>query len=107
MVRNLVSQGVNFTKGFVKAHVTKADETPVSELSSGEARVLQVDGQKVAAYRDDDGTLHTVSAICAHLGCLVDWNDEARTWDCPCHGSRYDFDGHVIHGPAKKDLEPR
>jgi len=61
---------------------------------------------KVAAYRDEDGTLHTVSAICTHLGCVVTWNSAEKTWDCPCHGSRFDKLGSVINGPANKDLPP-
>ncbi len=55
---------------------------------------------KVAAYRDDDGTLHEVSAICTHLGCQVKWNEAERSWDCPCHGSRFDFDRPRDPGPG-------
>jgi Rieske Fe-S protein len=62
---------------------------------------------KVAAYREEDGTLHTVSAVCTHLGCQVKWNEAERSWDCPCHGSRFDPTGRVIQGPAVKDLEPK
>jgi Rieske Fe-S protein len=62
---------------------------------------------KVAVYREPDGTLHRLSAVCVHLGCVVRWNPTARTWDCPCHGSRYDRFGAVIDGPANADLPPR
>jgi Rieske Fe-S protein len=56
---------------------------------------------KIAAYRDDEGALHRHSAICPHLGCVVEWNSAEKTWDCPCHGSRFDkLDGHVLNGPA-------
>ena len=100
-----LAQGVNFTKHFFRDRLTKPEATPVAEISPGSARVISAEGDKVAAYRDDEGTLHAVSAVCTHLGCVVDWNAADRTWDCPCHGSRFDSDGHVIRGPAKRDLE--
>jgi len=74
------------------------------ELGSGEAAILKIDGDNVAAFRDEQGTLHAVSAVCTHMGCLVGWNDTDRTWDCPCHGSRFELSGEVIHGPATKPL---
>lgn len=60
----------------------------------------------IAAYRDELGQLHERSATCTHRGCIVEWNAIARTWDCPCHGSRYGCDGKVITGPAVRDLGP-
>ena len=59
-----------------------------------------------AEYRDDSGKLTKLSAICPHLGCIVEWNSAEKTWDCPCHGSRYAADGHVVNGPAKDGLAP-
>src|SRR5207244_1686517 len=59
---------------------------------------------KVAAYRDDQGTLHERSAVCTHLGCIVGWNAAEKTWDCPCHGSRFDKFGKPINGPANSEL---
>ena len=73
----------------------------------GEATVSRQDGEPVARYRDDDGELHAVSAICPHMGCVVDWNDAERTWDCPCHGSRFSYEGAVIRGPAMEDLSEK
>ena len=75
-----------------------------AELGPGEAAILKVDGHNVAGFRDEDGALHAVSAVCTHMGCLVGWNETDRTWDCPCHGSRFALDGGVIHGPAVADL---
>ena len=66
--------------------------------------ILERKGQKVAAFRDDDGSVTMVSAVCTHMGCLVDWNEAERTWDCPCHGSRFKPDGSVIGGPAETPL---
>ena len=70
----------------------------------GEGRVVQVHGQKLAAYRNDKGRLSLRSAVCPHLGCLVRWNGAEKTWDCPCHGSRFQATGEVIGGPAETDL---
>ena len=76
------------------------------DLRPGEGAVVEVDGEKVAAYLHDDGTTFTLSARCQHMGCIVDWNSRARTWDCPCHGSRYEYSGAIINGPTTKPLPP-
>jgi Rieske Fe-S protein len=68
--------------------------------------VLRRGLEKVAVYRDAGGALHEHSAACTHLGCIVSWNGSERTWDCPCHGSRYDAHGKVISGPVNRDLAP-
>jgi glycine/D-amino acid oxidase-like deaminating enzyme/nitrite reductase/ring-hydroxylating ferredoxin subunit len=77
----------------------------LAALAAGEAAILKLDGRNVAAYRDEGGTLHAVSAVCTHMGCILGWNATDRSWDCPCHGSRFALDGGVIHGPAVKALE--
>jgi Rieske Fe-S protein len=74
------------------------------DLKNGEGKVFEIEGAKVAAYRDEKGTLYTLSAKCVHRGCTVTFNKKDKTWDCPCHGSRYKYDGTVIHGPATKNL---
>jgi Rieske Fe-S protein len=66
--------------------------------------VFDLSGQRVAVYRAPDGSVTTRSAICTHMGCSVDWNGAERTWDCPCHGSRFKPDGSVIAGPAEAPL---
>ena len=80
---------------------------PADSLAPGEGGIVRLDGDKVAAFRDDDGVLHAVSPVCTHVGCLVAFNRAEQTWDCPCHGSRYDVDGQVIEGPALAPLEPK
>jgi Rieske Fe-S protein len=75
------------------------------DVAPGEGRVVSSGLQKVALYRDDAGVLHRLSARCTHLGCIVHWNDGDRTWDCPCHGSRFTAEGGVVNGPAIDDLE--
>ena len=74
------------------------------DLDPGEGAVLKIDGENVAAFKDEEGKLHAVSAVCSHMGCIVGWNATDRTWDCPCHGSRFELSGEVIHGPATKPL---
>ena len=79
----------------------------VDDLTPGEGRVIGDGIGQKAVHRDDDGVLHAVSARCTHLGCIVRWNGAERTWDCPCHGSRFEATGEVANGPATKALEPR
>lgn len=76
-----------------------------SDVKPGEGKIVMSHGKQLAVYRDDEKT-HVVSAVCTHLGCIVNWNNAEKSWDCPCHGARYDCDGQVIHGPAVKNLEP-
>ncbi|WP_344384008.1 FAD-dependent oxidoreductase [Streptomyces thermolineatus] len=71
----------------------------------GEGAVVRQGGRHCAVYRDDDGELHIVAARCTHMGCLVRFNDAERTWECPCHGSRFGVDGSVLQGPATRPLE--
>lgn len=78
----------------------------IEQLKKGCGKVVDLKGEKVAAYRDPDGKLHCVSAVCTHMKCIVDWNNAERTWDCPCHGSRFSHDGKVLEGPAILPLKP-
>lgn len=77
----------------------------VDAIPKGEGRIVKVDGKKAAAYRDEAGALHLLSTICPHLGCDVRWNQAEASWDCPCHGSRFDPLGSVRNGPARRDLD--
>ena len=92
---------------FVADRLRPSHVDGVEEIKPGSAAVVRAGGERCAVYRDEDGTLHAVSATCTHLGCIVAFNDAERTWECPCHGSRFAVDGSVLHGPAKKPLEPR
>ncbi|MFF0276958.1 FAD-dependent oxidoreductase [Streptomyces sp. NPDC004330] len=80
---------------------------PVEDLRPGEGTVVRAGGKPCAVHRDDEGTLHAVSAVCTHLGCLVAFNNAERTWECPCHGSRFGIDGELLQGPALHALERR
>ena len=92
---------------FFSDRVKRADRGSVEDVRLGEGAIVRIRGRKTAVYRDDDGTLHTLSPVCRHLYCLVDWNPAERSWDCPCHGSRYAADGRAIKGPTTKDLKKR
>lgn len=77
------------------------------DLEPGGGRVVEVGGEKLAVHRRASGEVHAMSAVCTHLGCLVEWNGSEETWDCPCHGSRFDHAGAVLQGPATEDLAPK
>jgi glycine/D-amino acid oxidase-like deaminating enzyme/nitrite reductase/ring-hydroxylating ferredoxin subunit len=106
-IKKLVTENLDVGKRFVADRIRTWRPRPVEELAPGEGDIVGLDGDPVAAFRDDDGTLHAVAASCTHLGCRLAFNTAERSWDCPCHGSRFDVDGHVLQGPAIKDLAPR
>jgi glycine/D-amino acid oxidase-like deaminating enzyme/nitrite reductase/ring-hydroxylating ferredoxin subunit len=103
----LLKENVNVGAHFFGDRLSAPDVRSLDELGPDEGGIVTVEGEKVAAYRDPDGTVHTVSPICTHLWCQVSWNRAERSWDCPCHGSRFDVSGKVIQGPAVDDLPPR
>ena len=84
--------------------LTPGEVDSVDEVARGAGSIVRRGLTKIAAYRDEQGALHEYSAICTHLGCVVSWNSGEKTWDCPCHGSRFDTDGRVLNGPAISDL---
>jgi len=86
--------------------LTGGDVSSVADIVPGTGAVLRRGLTKVAVYKDEEGQTHTCSAICPHLGCVVHWNDLETSWDCPCHGSRFDAYGQLLDGPANKNLEP-
>jgi glycine/D-amino acid oxidase-like deaminating enzyme/nitrite reductase/ring-hydroxylating ferredoxin subunit len=81
-----------------------AEVTDPADIPPGQARVLRDGLAHTGVYRDDGGNLHAVSLRCTHLGCLVRFNGAESSWDCPCHGSRFDVDGAVLEGPASRPL---
>lgn len=105
----LIKGGYFVSKNQVETHLSKyipSKELPsLSSLKPGEAKVLTGNNKKVAAYKDSLGNVHAVSAVCSHLGCGVSFNTVEESWDCPCHGSRFDSDGEILHGPAVRPLE--
>jgi Rieske Fe-S protein len=89
---------------FIGDRLSRPEAMDVSEIDYGEGALVMIDGRKLAVYRDENNTLHAMSPVCRHMKCIVDWNAQDKTWDCPCHGSRYDAMGHVVQGPARKGL---
>ena len=104
-MKTFVKENAAVAKELVTGYLAPGDVGSVDDLAPGEAAVIRSGLSKTAAYRDEDGTVHAVSARCTHLGCVVAWNAAEKSWDCPCHGSRFDMDGKVLQGPAVKDLE--
>ena len=105
-IKELVKENANVVKRFVGDRL-RTETRSVADLAPGEAAILVEGTERVAVHRDEAGVVHAVSPVCTHLGCTVTWNTAELTWDCPCHGSRFNCDGEVIQGPAVKDLEPK
>jgi Rieske Fe-S protein len=98
-----VRENLNVAAKFAE-WITPGEVSSPDEVKPGTGAVMRDGFKKFAVYRDDDGALHIRSAVCPHLYCIVDWNSVEETWDCPCHGSRFDRYGKVINGPAAADL---
>ncbi|WP_186577731.1 FAD-dependent oxidoreductase [Aquibacillus kalidii] len=79
--------------------------TTIEDVGQDEAKVIRLNGNRAGVYRDKHGEVHIVDTTCTHMGCEVNWNNGDRTWDCPCHGSRFAIDGAVVEGPANKPLK--
>ena len=90
----------------IKDRLTRAEADSVRDLAPNCGMIVKSKKGKIAAYRDSKGKVHKVSAVCTHLGCIVRWNTAEKTWDCPCHGSRFKPTGEVIAGPAETPLPP-
>ncbi len=105
--KKLVTANVDVAKRFIGDRVATLRSPDADELAPGTGGIVTLGGDTVAAFRDVDGALHALSPTCTHLGCRVSFNTAERSWDCPCHGSRFDIDGQVLQGPATKDLLPK
>lgn len=99
LVTETANEGGQFISGWMKS--VRSEPT---DLQADEAAIYSREGTPIAAYRDAEGELHTQSAVCPHMGCVVDFNPAERSWDCPCHGSRFHADGEVFDGPAIEGL---
>lgn len=99
----LVSTNLEVAETLIGGKITPAKSNV--DIKNGEAHVVKMDGEKVGAYRDEQGQLHVVDITCTHLGCELVWNEAEKTWDCPCHGSRFNYDGDNVEGPAFKPLK--
>lgn len=106
--KNFVVENFNVACQLVKGKTEIKGETEMSlqnaEIKPGEGKIVQAEGQRAGAYRDEQGILHVVDTTCTHMGCELNWNSAERSWDCPCHGSRFSDEGEVIEGPALHPL---
>lgn len=91
---------------FVGDRLRPSHADSVDDVDLGTGAVVRIRGRQCAVYRDETGTVHALSARCTHLGCIVNFNDAEKAWECPCHGSRFGIDGTVLQGPANRPLEP-
>lgn len=104
-VKDFVSENLNVARQYAD-WLTGGDVSSMQQIAPGSGAVIRYGLSKVAVYRDEIGTVHEHSAVCPQLGCIVNWNGGEKTWDCPCHGSRFDCEGRVLNGPANRDLAP-
>jgi glycine/D-amino acid oxidase-like deaminating enzyme/nitrite reductase/ring-hydroxylating ferredoxin subunit len=102
--KDFIKENIDVLGQYLKDIPGNVDVKDVDEIKKGEGKVIQSNGEKIAAYRDDNNKLHLCSAVCTHMDCIVSFNQAERSWDCPCHGSRFDIEGKVLEGPAIGDL---
>lgn len=102
-MKQFLSQNFDVAVHLAEGKLELVADRPNS-LKKGEGMVVQWRGERAGAYRDDEGKLHVLDTTCTHMGCEVEWNSGEHTWDCPCHGSRFSYDGAVVEGPADKPL---
>jgi nitrite reductase/ring-hydroxylating ferredoxin subunit len=100
-----ITENFSYPYYLLRDHLKGSEARSPDEVKRGDGKVLKLDGKQVACSRDSKGKLTTVSAVCTHMGCLVHWNNAEKTWDCPCHGSRFATSGNVLAGPAETPLE--
>ena len=100
-----LKQNLDYPYYYLKDKLSAAEGTSLRDVKRGEGKILKLDGERLAVYRDSNGKVTKLSAACTHMGCVVHWNDADSTWDCPCHGSRFRATGEALAGPAETPLE--
>ncbi|WP_100374275.1 FAD-dependent oxidoreductase [Bacillus sp. FJAT-45037] len=103
-IKHFMSQNIDVSKHLIKGKFG-TDDRKVDDLAKDEGSVVDYNGQRAGAYRDHEGSLHVVDTTCTHMRCELNWNHGDRSWDCPCHGSRFSYKGDVMEGPATKPLK--
>ena len=101
--KNFIVQNADVAKHLVKGKLSSLDKD--IDIQNGEGKVLEIDGNRVGAYRDEEGKLYLVNTTCTHMGCELNWNSAERSWDCPCHGSRFSYQGEILEGPSVSPLK--
>jgi glycine/D-amino acid oxidase-like deaminating enzyme/nitrite reductase/ring-hydroxylating ferredoxin subunit len=105
--RSFISENADYPKHLLEDRLPRPGKEGLADIEPGEGEVLSLDGERLAVYRNANGELSALSPVCTHLGCNVHWNTTEKSWDCPCHGSRFDPHGRVLNGPAVSALAPR
>lgn len=100
----LFKQGALYLPRFIKGRISETEKT-IKDLKNGEGAVIKESDEAHAVYKDENGRIIKLSAVCTHMKCIVAWDDKNKNWVCPCHKSKYDPYGKIINGPAKRDLE--
>ncbi|WFA07971.1 FAD-dependent oxidoreductase [Tissierella sp. Yu-01] len=100
--KELIKENANVASNLVGGKLEKGNDELY--IKPGEAQLINIEGNRAGAYKDENGDLHIVNTTCTHMGCELNWNEAEKSWDCPCHGSRFNMDGKVIEGPAVEDL---
>jgi Rieske Fe-S protein len=100
-----IKENTDYPYYMIRDKFAGAEGRSLRAVKPGEGKIVERAGKKVAAYRSPEGTLTLRSATCTHMGCIVSWNEAERTWDCPCHGSRFTTSGKVLAGPAESPLD--
>jgi len=100
---SLLKETKHVASGIFLKKLKPATES-LEAILTGEGGIVEVEGDKVGIYKDKDNEIYMVSIKCTHLGCQLEWNQDELTWDCPCHGSRYDYKGSLLDNPALMDL---
>jgi len=101
--KNFVVENLNVAKELIGGKILPAPSD--ADIKPGEGKVIEINGKKAGAYRDEQGTLHVVDTTCTHMGCELSWNSAEKTWDCPCHGSRFTYEGDIVEGPTVSPLK--
>jgi Rieske Fe-S protein len=99
-----LKEGANVISQYLEL-VTPGDVKNTEEIKKGEGAIVRVGFEKFAVYKDAEGNIHKFSALCPHLKCVLQWNPAETSWDCPCHGSRFDCLGKVLNGPAIENMK--
>jgi len=102
---NMIKESSDVVGRFVGDRISVKEMEGLHELANGEAKVVKYKDHKVALYKDEAGKVYATNPACPHVSCFVGWNNAEKSWDCPCHGSRFSYDGTLLTGPARKDLE--
>ncbi len=100
----LKNMGSQVFKSFISNRI-QIPEEQISKIKNDNGAIIKIQNKSVGIYKDVDGKVYAINPTCTHLGCLLTWNNLDKTWDCPCHGSRYNFKGHNIYDPAFKNLK--